>query len=271
MKDDFYKVFVDRVKKEAYLPKFLSEDFIYQLIDRFKGKYQKKDYEKTIDNPLDLVLSFYKDYSDKYYDMILEAINSGDIVIGEAKKSFFDLDAEKCFIRLLGNDGDVFMLAHEFAHYIDRKSSPPIIPHEYDFLCEVFPFYIEKQLENYLDRQKFDMLISTRRNNRVYFEARMLSAVSYELSCEDLYRTVGAIDINDLDRSKLKLVSAYDYDLNVGFVNYLLRYPLANILSDHLIDNKPKSDTDVLKTCLNANLYEVLAHSRIDSTDSIKK
>ena len=48
----------------------------------------------------------------------------------------------------------MYMLVHEFAHYIDRSLTPNIIPDKYNFLCETFSFYMERQLENYLLKQK---------------------------------------------------------------------------------------------------------------------
>lgn len=47
--------------------------------------------------------------------------------------------------------------------------------------------------------------------------------------------------------------------MNTGLINYLLRYPLANILSDYLIYNQMViNDNDIYKVCLNTDLYEVI-------------
>lgn len=260
MKKTLIELFIERVKLESNLHKFLKEDLIYQLIDYFKNDYTKKEYPKNIKNPLKIVLSFYKHYNIQYYEMILDGINNGKINISKSiKKSFIDIENNKTFIQILGNDSDVFILVHEFAHFIDRNLTPPIIPNEYNFLCEVFSFYIEKQLELWLNDKEFYDLIKIRRENRMYFESRMTNAIEYELFCESLYKKSGQIKMEDLDNVKIKTLMYYDYDLNVGLINYLLRYPLANILSDYLINNQLiKNDNDICRICLNTNLYEVL-------------
>lgn len=252
--------FIERVKIESNIHKFIKEDLIYQLIDYFKKDYTKMDYPQNINNPLEIVLEFYKSYNKEYYKIILEGINSNRIIISKNEtKSLMDTNNRRAFIRLSGNDSDIFILAHEFAHYIDRSSNPSIIPDKYSFLCEVFSFYIEKQLELWLNHKEFYELIQVRRNNRMYYEEKMLNAIEYELLCEKLYIRNGQINIEDLDVNKIKKLMRYDYDLNVGLVNYLLRYPLANLLSDYLLNNNHiKNNDDICSTCLNSNLYEVI-------------
>lgn len=252
--------FIERVKIESNIHKFIKEDLIYQLIDYFKKGYTKMDYPQNINNPLDIVLEFYKSYNKEYYKIILEGINSNRIIISKNEtKSLVDTNSGRTFIRLSGNDSDIFILAHEFAHYIDRSSNPLIIPDKYSFLCEVFSFYIEKQLELWLNHKKFYELIQARRNNRMYYEEKMLNAIEYELLCEKLYIQNEQINIEDLDIHKIKKLMRYDYDLNAGLVNYLLRYPLANLLSNYLLNNNLiKKDADICSACLNSNLYEVI-------------
>lgn len=260
MRKSVTEKFIGRVKVESNIHKFIKEDLIYQLIDYFKKDYTKMDYPQNINNPLGIVLEFYKSYNKEYYKIILEGINSNRIIINKNEtKSLVDTNNRRTFIRLSGNDSDIFILAHEFAHYIDRISNPPIIPDKYSFLCEVFSFYIEKQLELWLNHKEFYELIQARRNNRMYYEEKMLNAIEYELLCEKLYIQNEQINIEDLDAHKIKKLMRYDYDLNVGLVNYLLRYPLANILSDYLLNNNLiKKDADICSTCLNSNLYEVI-------------
>lgn len=197
--------------------------------------------------------------------MILGAINNDRIIINdENEKSFVNTESNRAFIKLFGNDSDLFILVHEFAHYIDRNLSPTIIPNEYNFLCEVFSLYMEKQLELWLNDKKYDNLIEIRNNNRMYFESIMLNAIEYELFCEKLYKESGQINISDLDKSRIKVIMSYDYDLSDGLVNYLLRYPLANILSDYLISNQAlNNDNDICEKCLNTNLYEILENYKI--------
>lgn len=265
MKDILTEQFIERVKIESTFHKFLKENLIYQLINYLKKDYIKKKYPKDIENPLEIALQFYKYYNNQYYEMILDATNNCKIIINnDNEKSFVNTESNKAFIKPLGNDSDLFILVHEFAHYIDRNLNPTIIPNEYDFLCEVFSGYMEKQLELWLNDKKYDNLIETRRNNRLYFESMMLNAVEYELFCESLYKESGQIKISDLDNARIKSIMCYDYDLNVGLVNYLLRYPLANILSDYLINNQTfKNDKDICEICLNTNLYEILEDYKI--------
>lgn len=250
--------FIKRVIEESNINKHLKEDLIYKLIDSFKGDFEKKEYPRTVKNPLEVALKFYEDYNNKYYEIILNAINAKKIIINEkGKKSFADTYNGETYISLLNNDNDIFLLVHEFAHYIDLYFS--IIPTEYCFLCEVFSFYIEKKLEIWLDKNKFNELIQARRCNRIYFESKMLEAIEYEMFCERLYKESGKLELNDLDANKISFIKRYDYDLDIGLVNYLLRYPLANLLTEYLIkDCNLKKDEDLSKVCLDTNLYELL-------------
>lgn len=57
--------------------------------------------------------------------MVLDAINNGRIIISAAtEKSFVNTESNNAFIKLSGNDSDLFILVHEFAHYIDRNLNP---------------------------------------------------------------------------------------------------------------------------------------------------
>lgn len=254
--------FIERVKIESSFHKLLKKDLIYYFIDFFKKDYTKKQYSKNIKNPLEIALQFYKSYNGQYYNIIMNSINKSNIIISnDNEKSFVDTATNKAFIKLSGNDSDIFILVHEFAHFIDRNSNPKIIPDEYYFLCEVFSFYMEKQLELWLNDKEYGNLIETRKHNRMYFESRMLNAIEYEMFCEEFYKKSGKIELNDLNITKVQSIITYDYDLSVGLVNYLLQYPLANILSDYLIyDQVIKNDADIHKICLNTNLYDVLAN-----------
>lgn len=262
MEKELARLFIERVKLESSFHKFLKKDLIYQLIDTFKNDYSKKQYSKNIKNPLEMALQFYKSYNEQYYNMIMRAINENKIIISSNnEKSFADIETNKVFIKFFGNDLDLFILVHEFAHFIGRNSNPKIIPNEYHFLCEVFSFYMEKKLEAWLNNKEHGNLIETRRNNRIYFESRMLHAIEYAMFCEEFYKKNGKIELDDLDDAKVKSIMSYDYDLSVGFINYLLRYPLANLLSDYLIyDQAVTNDADIYKICLHANLYDILTN-----------
>lgn len=262
MKNYELNQYIERIKIESNSHKFLKEDFIKQLITTFKKDYFKESYLKTIKKPLEIALQFYKDFNPLYYEMLINAINNQEIIINSnIEKSDTDTENKKIYIKPSENDSDLFMMVHEFAHYIDLNCNPPIIPNEYSFLCEVFSLYMEKQLELWLDNQKYEKLIKTRKNNRMYFESKMLTAIEYQLMYERLWKETGKIELSNLDIDKVKWIMRYDYDQKDGLVNYLLRYPLANILSDYLINNSlVEKDQDISKICLATDLYKVLEY-----------
>ena len=85
----------------------------------------------------------------------------------------------------------------------------------------------------------------------------MLEAVENELYYENLFRQKGTIEESDIDIKKIKSIIKYDVPYNI--VNYLLQYPLANILSDYLIDNNIiQDDNELAEKCMNLDLYKVL-------------
>lgn len=115
------------------------------LFEMFNKKYMKVEYSSVISNTLNMSLEFYKYYNIQYYEKIIKAIKNKHIIIGKnLDKSYVDTNDGKTYILLAGNDSDIFILVHEFAHFIDRTSNHHIIPDEYWFLSEVFSFYIEK-------------------------------------------------------------------------------------------------------------------------------
>lgn len=264
-KREFVELFLQRVQLESNFSKYLDDDLITQFIQTFPNNYPKISYPKEIEDPFTMALSFYQYYNPSYYEMILEGIRQNFIVIEEGfEKSFVDTENHNTYIRLLGNDADLFLFVHEFAHFIDRNSTPAIIPETYYFLGEAFAFYMEKQLESWLDYSKYHCLIEARRNNRMYFEARMLKAVDYQMLCESSYKKFGQVKEEDLDFAKIQLVIGYDYDLEVGLINYLLCYPLANVLSDYLMySQKVKSEKDIASMCLDANLNRALSDFKV--------
>lgn len=254
------KLFCERVKLESKFHRFLNDDLIRQFILCFKGQCIKSSYSKKIVNPLEMALLFYKYYNLEYYKMIKDALKNKKIVINKVGKSFVDTGTGDAFITLMGDDSDLFILVHEFAHFIDRNLKPLLIPDKYIFLGETYAFYMEKQLELWLklNSNSYDELISSRRNNRIYFESVMLKAIEYQLDCENLYRETGNISDSELIRDKVKLVVRYDYDLDVGLINYLIRYPLANVLSDYLVNLDIESDYEICRICLDTNLFELV-------------
>lgn len=259
MKEKIY-MFIEKVKTESNDKKFLEMDLINEMISFFNGNFEKKDYSIKIKNPLDVALQFYKDYNEEYYKIIVDGIREQKIIIDKnISKPYVDTKKNEAYIKLNGNDGDMFILVHEFAHYIDRNSNPRIIPDEFYFLAEVFSFYIEKQLEQWLDVNNYGNLISIKRNNRMFYESKMLKVIKNQLYYENLYKEKGSISESDISTMEMKEIMQYDSS-GVSIVNYLLMYPLANILSQYLVDmNLVKCDFELCKICLDFNIYEVLA------------
>lgn len=261
MKEQQIKRFIEQVKSELTYKKILKSDIIYQLINIFNTAsvpLEKQNYSSEIENPLEMALEFYKEYNMEYYNTIIENIQNRRIIINKnIGKSFTDTNNNTTNISLCGNDGDLFNIVHELAHFIDRNSKPPIIPDEYWFLSETFAFYIEKRLENWLLNKDYKDLIYTRRNNRIFFENKMLEAIENQLYYENLYRQKRIIVESDIDIKKIKSIIKYDVPYNI--VNYLLQYPLANILSNCLIDNYIiQDDNQLVEKCINMHLYKIL-------------
>lgn len=261
MKEQQIKRFIEQVKSELIYKKILKSDIIYQLINIFNTAsvtLEKQNYSSEIEKPLEMALEFYKEYNMEYYNTIIENIQNRRIIINKnIGKSFTDTKNNTTNISLCGNDGDLFNIVHELAHFIDRNNKPPIIPNEYWFLSETFAFYIEKRLENWLLNKDYKDLIYTRRNNRIFFENKMLEAIENELYYENLYRQKGIIVESDIDIKKIKSIIKYDVPYNI--VNYLLQYPLANILSNCLIDNYIiQDDNQLVEKCINMDLYKIL-------------
>lgn len=249
--------FIEKVQVESSYKKILKLDIIEQMISIFKGNYQKSAYPNQISNCLELALQFYKNYNYKFYKMIVYGIENKKIIISrEILKPYTDTDKGMAYIRMYGNDGDLFLLVHEFAHYIDRNSEPKIISSNLDCLSEVFSFFMEKQLELWLPKDKYDGLIFARRNNRIYFESNMLKAVEYELYYEKLFYKNGKIEEDEIDIEKIRFIMKY---ANRDLINYLIRYPLANVLSDYLVNIKFNIDKeDLCEKCFQTDLYSVL-------------
>lgn len=258
MENQQIEKFIEQVKLESTYRKFLKSDIIYLLTNIFNVAIEKQNYSSEIENPLEIALQFYKEYNAQYYNTIIEQIKCKRIVISQDNgKSFTDTENNTAHIRLYGNDGDLFIIVHELAHFIDRNSNPPIIPDEYWFLSETFAFYIEKKLEIWLKNEKYKDLISTRANNRMYFESKMLKAIENELYYESLLRQKGTIEESDIDIKKIKSIMQYDVSSNI--INYLLQYPLANILSDCLINNHLiANDYELTEKCINMDLHKIL-------------
>ena len=267
MNDSLTKKFIKKVKIESSYKKIVNKDIIANLDNAFSLEINKKEYPNNINNCLELSLEFYKNYDENYYDIILDGINKGKIIIlDKNKKSLVDTQTNNVYIKLSGNDSDVFMLVHEFAHYIDRSSNPVVVPNEFWFLSETFSFYIEKKLEQWLDNTKYHDLIAARINNRIFYEKKMLNAIKIKMYYENLYKEKGKLLESDININDAKLVGKYNVP---NTINYLLQYPLANIISNYLIDSDIPIEGDFAKTCLDIDLYQAIGKFA-DTTKSKK-
>lgn len=177
-------------------------------------KLEKQEYPKTIIDPLSLALEFYKEQSDDY-KRIIEGIQSGQIISLEKGRSYIDTKSGNTYILLNHDDSDVFCLVHEFAHFIDRNHKPAIVPDSHWFLAESYAFYMEKRLEKFLSERGYHALVQTRRNNCIVSETKNIETISF-------------------DTKKIKTILPYHM---TNLVNVLLSYPLANILSEYLINH----------------------------------
>ncbi len=222
-----------KIKAESSYKKIVKLKIFDIFFEMFNKKYIKVEYSSVINNTLDMALEFYKHYNIQYYKKIIKAIQNNHIIIGKnLDKSYVDTNNGKTYILLTGNDSDIFILVHEFAHFIDRTSNPHIIPDEYWFLSEVFSFYIEKKLEKWLGSE-YKELISARKENRLYFESKMIKAIKYQLKYEKMYLERGTLSKEDINPKEMQLIRQYDCP---NLINYLIMYPIANVISDYLIN-----------------------------------
>lgn len=255
------KSFIEQVVKESSKKKILTREALDLLIDFFTGDYPKEEYPKTIKDPKSLALEFYKKYNENYYDMLINGLNNGSIIIEDSLlKSYVDTTTAQAHIKLNGNDNDLFILVHEYAHYIDRNMSPPIVPDTYWFFAETYAFYLEKQLELYLGKEypEYHNLIQARRNNRMHYESKMVDALATELHYEDLYRKKQNLSAEDIDESDMNRVARYNFTIEI--VNCLSQYPVANIISSRLLaNNLVKDEHEFVDACLSIDLISILS------------
>ena len=254
--------FYEKIKEESQYKKVVSKEVIKQLLGIFNANYKKIEYSSKINNPLEIALNFYKELYPNYYKMIIDGLNNKKIAISDDNKSYTNKYG-MCYIKLSHNDSDVFLIVHEFGHYIDRNSNPKLIPDEYHILSEVIPFYMEKQLEIYLGNE-YDDLIKTRINNRLFFENRFITIIKAQLSYEEAFIN-DTLLLTDADDKMIKRINSLGL---FNIVNYLLRYPLANILSDYLINNPDiKLDYDIVNNLLQLDLLKLINTFQRESND----
>jgi len=257
--NNLFEDFYDKVKTESQYTKKLSLDAIELIINGFNYKLELKKYNKVIDNPLELVLQFYKEYNNKYYQIINKGLLKKEINLNSFN-NYLDLRNTICNINLTGNDSDVFILVHELAHYIDRKLKPHIILDEHNVLCEVFAYYMEMEFEKRIINN-YEELVISRRNNRIYNVVEKMRLVELELYCE--------MDYLSGSKKFLYNISIEDMELllkSTNTVNTNLRYSIGYILSNYIQDNNI-----IVKESLSKYLYDLDVYKIINDFFQSKK
>ena len=248
---DYYK----RLANESRIKKFLSQEQVEKLSSMVTiVPYNRLKYSSDIKNPLEIVLNFYRKEFPSFYTLIDKGIKNGHINL-EGEGSYVSTSNGSCHIKLNFNDADVFMIAHEFGHYIALNSNPPIIDKYYFKYAEVLSIYMEKRLKRYLiSKHGFTSLVNTREYNRLYFESRMISVAVSEYKYEQLYKE-GKLALTDRDVNNiLKILRiAKSNSLNIA-----LTYPLGNIISEYLIDHNITIDGNLINVLASLNIDELL-------------
>lgn len=240
------------LKSEAQIKKIVMPEAISKMIEVYGKGHKKMTYPKTIDNPKEIALNFYKELFPEYYKIILKGIEEGRVIFDSGENYVDPIDGI-CHIHLFNNDGDVYLIVHELAHYIDANSTPSITEKGWYIFAEVFSFYMEKRLEIYLG-DNLTLATKVRKNNRLYQEENMLEIIEAELAYEEAFLN-GTLRLSSSDVKIAKRIMKNAPDV----VNYLLRYPLANILSEFLVDNPDiKIDANLSSILRTTNLYELL-------------
>lgn len=247
--------FATFLSKEITYHKFIEEDVILQMIEVFNVDSEFIEYPNNNLEAITIVLNFYKNYNPEYYKIIVKDIDEKKIIISDKVESYVDTKTGIAYIKINHNDSDVFSLVHELAHYIDRNCK--IIPDKYWILAEAFAFYMEKQLEKQLEiSNEYDNVIRIRRNNRIYMEKKMLQIVNDELYYENLYKQLNRIELQDIDeKSVMRILKVGENNL----INYLVQYPIANIVSSWLINFYPNvNEKNFCELSFECNLREFL-------------
>lgn len=241
-----------RIINESKAPKKITIEEAQLLSKKMEYKSKKRKFNNTIDNPLELVLDFYKSYNVKYYEMILEGLQSGKIIIynGRGPSQMFD---EYCYVFFNGDDGDAFIAVHEFAHYIDVKLG--LIQSSHNYLGEVFSYYMEKKLEEYMISD-FEDAVEIRRNRRMCTCSKFARSIKYLYELEEEYNDLGIVDYSKLQN---KEASSFEYyNTNGDTINHLARYPLAEIYSEYLIRNNFDFDANTINELISLGLKETI-------------
>lgn len=231
--DEMIENFKEKVRLGSGYHKLVSRDTIIKLAEYFSECTKVEKYKKCDIDVLDIALRFYYEYFKEFYNIILSGLYNGDIVISANVPGSYTLpDEGKSYIKLKGQERDIFVMIHEFAHFIDVKSDPHLIEYRKWGYSEVVPYYVERVFStNMMD--KYERVINARRINRNSTINHMLEVILLMLKYEDYFRKYGTIDaIIDIDEVK-RIMNEESQNV----VNTLLKYPLANLYSAYMILN----------------------------------
>ena len=238
MNDDSLLIeFEKRIRREVNYKKFLNSE----ILEKMYSLFPKRPLFINSNNflfSLEDIKTFYKYYNINYYEIIVNGFNNNRITISkDIKISHVSTLSNDAYIKLTSNDIDLFSVVHELAHFIDCNTNPHIIDDRYNIYAEVFSLYMEKKYEIYLRKISsiYNNVILTRRNNRLFYEKNYLFLINLELYYENLYKKYGYIPIQKVDIDDVRRLMKLNY---INIVNFLLRYPIGNILSDYLLENE---------------------------------
>lgn len=258
--------FKKKVEVESTYDKLCTRKAIDALINYFDVDVKKQKFQRTIPNPKEIAISYYKQYYPDYYKIIEDGLLSGKIQISDKLKSTVTyLDTGEANIKPFNNDADLFEIIHELGHYIDRNLCPHFIE-EYKLLGETPAFYYEKDFEKIYE-DYYNELICIRKNSRLFREKEMLQVIKYMLEYEDYYKKYGRID-EIIDQEKIELIMGYHSN---NTVNYYLRYPVANLFSTYMIINgiqmKQNIDDYIIN---NIDLFKVMEDKDVRKSIMLK-
>ena len=237
--DKYYKL----LENESKIKKYLTLDQINRFSEIIGTKHKFIKHSYKIKNPVELVLEFYKEKYPTYYQLIIDGINDNRIVFNIKEDTSYTNSIDgKCYIHFEKTDADIFMVAHEFGHYIDLNSNQTIFNIESYNYGEILSIYMEKQLSNYLiEKYGLNELVNIRRKNRLHFDENILKIARLEYKYENIYLS-GKLLLTDLDVDNiLKITRMYSKNI----INHLIAYPLGNIYSEYLLDNGTEIDNNL--------------------------
>lgn len=251
--------FKENVKVQSGYPKWCTNEVINELIEYFDVDIEPMYYGDTIkESSLDLVLNFYSKHYKKYYPLIIKGLENGTIQIGDdVDKTVCTLDGVLT-IKNYPSDEFLYCLIHELAHYIDCNTKRRIISIDWDIFGEVPPFVIEKKFETLYEDSYHD-IIEKRKNNRLYYEVEALKAIKIMLRYEEYYKKHGSID-DIIDINEIKAVMQYN---GKNTVNLLLRYPIANLLTEYMILNSISLVPRLDKILRDIPLFDVMKDGKV--------